>query len=337
MHKTKLFCSFILLNTEQRSSKRTSLACNVLVDSAMSHTYLKGSSNPQSCEEPPLPHEEQSSDIPLPIMQHNASQSSLDSQCSSGYCSDSSSWAGSHGGSFRLSYTLHFKGTHKQLPKGGKKQSKDDDSPNKANELLLPTQMVSPTTVDDELKNNHDNNFKPNNERYENFSPLNLQKPPPLPPKTWKKKPFYENHTITVPDKVPSKRSNSFPLAEVPMCSHCTGRSMSSSSHLHSALPVYRSKSAALETECSNRSVSLVHTYIVCVHVFCVCVCVSACVCVFVHVCVFMCVCLCVCICVFVHECACACVHVYVYVCVCVCVCVLCVRALTNVCVCTCM
>ena len=285
--RQNFFCSFILLDTEQRSSKRTSLACNVLVDSAMSHTYLKGSSNPQSCEEPPLPHEEQSSDIPLPIMQHNASQSSLDSQCSSGYCSDSSSWAGSHGGSFRLSYTPHFKGTHKQLPKGGKKQSKDDDSPNKANELLLPTQMVSPTTVDDELnKNNHDNNFKPNNERYENFSPLNLQKPPPLPPKTWKKKPFYENHTITVPDKVPSKRSNSFPLAEVPMCSHCTGRSMSSSSHLHGALPVYRSKSAALETECSNRSVSLVHTYIVCVHVFCVCVC----------LCMYVCLCVCICV-----------------------------------------
>ena len=226
------------------------MACHVRVDSTMSHIYLKSSnSNPLPCDDPTLPLEEQFSDILLP---HNASQSSIDSQCSSGYCSDSSGWVGSHAGSFRSTYTPHLKGTHKQLSKGGKVQSKGDDNPNKANELSLPAQMVSPITDDDKLTKNH---FIPNNEKYENFSLPNLQKPPPLPPKTWKKKPFYENHMITLPGKVTSKRSNSFPLVEAPMCSHCTGRSMSSSSQL----PAHQSESdsSVSEMESSNRSVCL--------------------------------------------------------------------------------
>ena len=215
----------------------------------MSHTYLKSSnSNPLPCDDPTSPLEEQSLDIPL--LPHDASQSSIDSQCSSGYCSDSSGWAGSHGGSFRLTHTPHLKGTHKQLPKRGKIQSRGDDNPNKANELSLPAQLVSPITDDDGLTKKH---LIPNNENYESVSPSNLQKPPPLPPRTWKKKPFYENHMITVPAKEAPKRSNSFPLAEAPVCSYCTGRSMSSSSRL----PVHHSESVVSETDSSNRLVCL--------------------------------------------------------------------------------
>jgi len=208
----------------------TSSGCHVLVDSAMSNAYIKNGNNQQSF------HEEQSdcqpSDVPLPaiVQYHNeASQSSLDSQCSSGYCSDCSC-AGSNGGSFRL------QNPHKPFPKREKKNSTDNDNDTESKQLL-PVQVTSPTINDDKLTNNSYNNCFVQNSSgsYENASPLNLHKAPPLPPKPCKKLPLYENCVIAVPNsKEPSTRSKSFPLTDVP--NKCKCRSMSSSSQLTVAL-----------------------------------------------------------------------------------------------------
>lgn len=210
------YCSFLFFDPQQNSCKRTSLACHVLVDSAMSNAYIKGGNNPQ------LFHDEQLSQSSL--FQHDASQSSLDSQCSSGYCSDASSWAGSHGGSFRLH---HLKSTHKLSEK---KHSKDHGIVN--SKETLPDQAARSSKDDNKhIQNNNENNSMQNcSSSYENCSPLNSQKPPPLPPKPCRKTPLYENHTITASKpNVTSERSNSFPSSAT--SGHCTGmRSMSSSS-----------------------------------------------------------------------------------------------------------
>ena len=147
----------------------------------MSNAYIKNSSSQQLC------HEEQPSQASL--LQYDASQSSLDSQCSSGYCSDASSWAGSHGVSFRLH---HLKGTHKQSPNGEKKQSKDDETITKSTKETLPDQTACSSIEDNKcIRNSHDNSsIQYCSSSYENCSPLNLQNTPPLPPKPCKKFPF---------------------------------------------------------------------------------------------------------------------------------------------------
>ena len=182
----------------------------------MSNTYIKGGNNPQLFhEEPPS----QSS-----LFQQDASQSSLDSQCSSGYCSDASSWAGSHGGSFRLH---QLKSTHKS---SDKKQSKDHEIV-KSKETLSDQVACSSKDDNKHIRNGHENSSIQNYSSYENCSPLNLQKTPPLPPKPCRKPPLYENHTITaLKPNATSERSNSFPSSVGPTSGHCTGRSMSSSS-----------------------------------------------------------------------------------------------------------
>ena len=204
--------------------------------------YFKSNSNSQSS------YEEQYS--------NDASQSSLESHCSSGYWSDNSSWAGSHYGSFRFN---HLKGTHVQLPKAERKQSKDECDTNKSKYLSPCAEMVYPTIDDDKVtKNSHENC---NHSSYENvLLSLNSQKPPPLPPRTYKKTPLYENHQIPVPSgnvNVTSKRSNSFPSSEGSTCSHCTGRSMSSSCQPQAVSPAHQSESAVSGKESSNRSVVL--------------------------------------------------------------------------------
>ena len=241
------FFSFIFY-PERNSCKRTSLACHVFVDTPTSNAYIKGGNHPQ------LFHEEQPSQISL--LQNDASQSSLDSQCSSGYCSDASSWAGSQGGSFRLH---HLKGTHKQLPNREKKHSKDDKNVTQSKEIL--PDPIACSSIDDDkyIQNSHENSCIQNNcsSSYENCSPLNLQKTPPLPPKPCKKIPFYENHTIKTASKanVTSECSNSFPFSGGPTGGHCTGRSMSSSGCQQAALSSHPPEStvSALGTESPKR------------------------------------------------------------------------------------
>ena len=236
MLKYFLYCSFIFFDPEQNGCKRTSLACHVLVDSAMSNTYIKSGNNPQ------LFHEELPSQFSL--FQHDASQSSLDSQCSSGYCSDASSWAGSHSGSFRL---YQLKGTHKSTEK---KQSKDHQIV-KCKETL-PDQAACYSIDDNQYIQNSCKNCSIQNHSssYENCAPLNLLKTPPLPPKPCKKTPLYENITALKPNE----RSKSFPSSAGPTSDHCTGRSMSSSSSCQqTALSVQSPESTVSEKEYSKR------------------------------------------------------------------------------------
>ena len=181
--------------------------------------------------------EEQSTEIAVPqLLPCDASQSSLDSQCSSGYCSDSSIWDVSHHGS--LNIAVHLKGSCKRLPKNPNKN--DDDHVTK--QQLLPVQMISPTVSDDKLaNNNYENCFIKNGPScYENALPLNLHKPPPLPPKPCKKTPYYENHKIAVSHaKMTSVRSNSFPLPGTSTSNDCTCRRTMSSSCQQSVLPAH--------------------------------------------------------------------------------------------------